>query len=84
MRVRVDEDPSQVAEAFTSAQGRPFRLTRHRQQGDVYINPAMVAFWSFSEPGPEPEPAQEVAEPTPSRDTVTDIWGKPLRRKPRR
>jgi hypothetical protein len=83
VRVTVDEDPSQVAEAFTSAHGLPFRVTGQGRQGDVYINPLTVAFWSVAEPSPEPEPREE-PEPTASRDTVTDIWGKPLRRKPRR
>ena len=58
VRVKVDEDPGQVAEAFSSAHGLPFRLTGQGRRGEVYINPATVAFWSASEPGPEPEPPQ--------------------------
>ena len=79
--VRVDEDPSQVADAFSSSQGRPFRLTGHDGGGEVYINPAMVAFWR----SPEPSQSEPLEEPQPiQRSTVTDIWGNPLRRKPRR
>ena len=84
VRVEVDEDPSQVAEAFSSAGGLPFRLTGKGRGGEVYVNPAMVAFWSASEPRPEPEPSPESPQPTSKREAVTDIWEKPLRRKPRR
>jgi hypothetical protein len=82
VRVKVDEDPGQVAEAFASAHGLPFCLTGQGSRSEVYINPAAVAFWSASEPSPEPEPPQESPEPTTEREPVTDIWGKPLRRKP--
>lgn len=81
--VEVEEDPTQVAEAFASAGGLPFRLTGQGGQGDVYINPATVAFWSASQPALEREP-QEPPQPGTQRQAVTDIWGQPLRRKPRR
>ncbi len=84
MRITVDESPHQVAEAFAAAAGLPFRLTGHGGQGEVYVNPAMVAFWSVSEPTAVTEPPQEAAQPKPGREAVTDIWGQPLRRKPRR
>lgn len=80
VRVKVDEDPSRVAEAFASAGGLPFRLTDHDQSGEVYINPATVAFWSASGSDPEPETPQD-SPPTRERQAVTDIWGKPLRNK---
>jgi hypothetical protein len=84
VRITVDEDPGQVAEAFTSAHGLPFRLSGQGRRGEVYINPAMVAFWSASEPSPEPEVQQESPQPKTKREALTDIWGQPLRRKPRR
>ena len=83
-RISVIEDPAQVAEAFSTANGLPFRLTGQRPRGEVYVNPALVAFWSASETSDEPELPQETPEPKAKRDTVTDIWGNPLRRKPRR
>jgi hypothetical protein len=76
--VKVDEDPSHVAEAFASAGGLPFRLTSQDQHGEVYINPANVAFWSASESMPEPEGPRESPPPPRERQAVTDIWGKPL------
>jgi hypothetical protein len=82
--VTVDEDPGQVAEAFTANDGLPFRLTGSRHRGEVYVNPATVAFWSASGSDPVPAPPEEPPRPTKERDAVTDIWGKPLRRKPRR
>lgn len=84
VRVTVNEDPGQVAEAFTAAGGVPFRLTVPGGRGEVYINPAMVAFWSDPEVSPEPAPPQESPPATSRREEVTDIWGKPLRRKRRR
>ena len=84
VRISVIEDPDQVAEAFSSAEGLPFRLTGQRSRGDVYVNPALVAFWSASDPSREPEHPPETPQPTNKRDAVTDIWGNPLRRKPRR
>ena len=84
VRVRVDEDPTQVAEAFTSAGGMPFRLTGQGHRGDVYINPAMVAFWSASESSPESAAPQDSPPPASERQAVTDLWGKPLRKKRRR
>jgi hypothetical protein len=88
LRVTVEEEPSQVADAFAAAHGLPFRLTGQDSQGEVYVNPAMVAFWSLSEPipapTPEPESAPEEPPPASRREDVTDIWGQPLRRKPRR
>ena len=83
VRVKVEEDPSQVAEAFTAADGLPFRLTGQGHRGEVYVNPAMVAFWSASESSPEPSAAQD-SPPTSERQAVTDIWGNPLRKKRRR
>jgi hypothetical protein len=88
VRVSVDEEPAQVAEAFTSAHGLAFRLTAQGGQRDVYVNPATVAFWLVSEPRHEFEapsgPPEEPTQPTKRRESVTDIWGQPLRRKRRR
>jgi hypothetical protein len=84
VRVKVDEDPGQVVEAFTSAHGLPFRLTGQGGRGEVYINPAMVAFWSASESSPEPELPHESPQPTTKGEAVTDIWGNPRSGKPRR
>ena len=84
VRLKVDEEPSQVAEAFTSAHGLPFRLTGQGHRGEVYINPAMVAFWSASESSPKQRAPKDSPPPTTERQGVTDIWGKPLRKKPRR
>ena len=81
VHVKVDENPSHVAEAFTSAGGLPFRLTGHGERGEVYVNPATVAFWSASELSPEPEAPQDSRPPTRGRQAVTDIWGQPLRKK---
>jgi hypothetical protein len=83
VRVSVDEDPNQVAEAFTSAGGLPFCLTGQSAGGEVYINPATVAFWSASDSGPEPEAPQDSPPPRTERPPV-DIWGNPLRKKRRR
>jgi hypothetical protein len=84
VRVQVDEDPGEVAEAFNSAQGLPFRLTGYGRHGEVYINPAMVAFWSSSEATAEPEPAEEPRQFPIRQQAVTDLWGRPIRKKPRR
>lgn len=84
VRVQVDEDPSQVAEAFAAARGLPFRLTGQGRQSAVYVNPLTVAFWSAAEPSPPPEPPQEPAQPTKRRQVVTDIWGRPVRTGPGR
>lgn len=82
LRIRVEEDPDQVAEAWTSAQGVPFRLTAHGAPGEVYVNPGLVAFWQAADRSPEPGPAQE--SPQPANDPgAVDIWGRPLRRRPR-
>lgn len=83
VHVKVEEDPSQVADAFTSGGGLPFRLTGKDQRGEVYINPATVAFWSATESSPEPVAPQD-PPPARERQAVTDIWGKPLRKKPGR
>lgn len=83
VRVTAEEAPDQVAQAFTSAGGAPFRLTRQGGHGAVYVNPSTVAFWTDSDRTSE----QPQADPEPQRvdrNTVTDIWGQPLRRKPRR
>jgi hypothetical protein len=86
VRVKVDEEPGQVAEAFTSAHGLPFRLTAQDGHRDVYVNPSTVAFWLISDPRHEFEPPSgppdEPVKPRKGRETVTDIWGRPLRRKP--
>jgi hypothetical protein len=84
VRLRVDEEPSQVAEAFASGGGLPFRLTGQGDRGEVYINPAMVAFWSATESSPEPGASQDPSPPTSERPAVTDLWGNPLRKKRRR
>jgi hypothetical protein len=81
VHVKVGEDPSAVADAFTSAGGLPFRLTGQDQRGEVYINPATVAFWSASESSPDPVAPQDSPPATPERQAVTDIWGNPLRKK---
>jgi hypothetical protein len=87
-RVQVNEEPGQVAEAFASARGLPFRLTTRGGYRDVYVNPSTVAFWLVSdsahELAPPSEPPKESAQPTKRREPVTDIWGQPLRRKPGR
>jgi hypothetical protein len=88
VRVKVDEEPSQVAEAFASAQGLPFRLTVQGGHRDVYVNPSTVAFWLVTESRQELEPPlrppEESAQPMKRREMVTDIWGKPLRQNPGR
>lgn len=83
VRVEVDEDPRQVADAFAAADGLPFRLTGQDGSGDIYVNPATVAFWSAAGSQQGREPSSD-APPASQRQAVTDIWGKPLRRKPRR
>lgn len=82
VRVQVQEDPSQVAEAFAAARGLPFRLTDQDRQKAVYVNPLTVAFWSAAELSPPPEAPQERAQPTKRRQVVTDIWGRPTRTSP--
>jgi hypothetical protein len=88
VRVTVGEEPGQVAEAFASAGGFPFRLTAQGGRGDVYVNPSTVAFWLVSEARdefePPPGPPEESPQPTKERQPVTDIWGQPLGRKLRR
>jgi hypothetical protein len=84
VRITVDADPGQVADAFTAAQGVPFRLAADGGRDEVYVNPATVAFWSASEPGPEPELPDQTPPATTKRGAVTDIWGNPPSRKPRR
>jgi hypothetical protein len=87
VRVTVDEEPGQVADAFTSGHGLPFRLTVQGGRGEVYVNPSTVAFWFVSEhpaePGDPSELPQGAAPPAKQRQAVTNIWGQPLRRKPR-
>lgn len=92
--IKVEEDPSEVAEAFASAAGLPFRLTDQSDQSEVYINPGAVAFWSDSavspaleaqeSPQPTAEQAQESPQPAAQRGGVTDLWGNPLGKKKRR
>lgn len=84
VHVEVDEAPSQVAEAFASAGGLPFRLTSQDDRGEVYINPATVAFWSASESTPQPGAPQDPPPPTKTRQAVTDLWGQPISGKRRR
>ena len=81
VHVQVNEEPSQVSEAFASAGGLPFRLTSQDEHGEVFINPATVAFWSASESIPEPESPPDAPPRRREREPVTDIWGKPLRKK---
>lgn len=81
LHVQVDEEPSQVAEAFASAGGLPFQLTSQGRDGEVFINPATVAFWSASESTSEPEAPPDTPPRRREREPVTDIWGKPLRKK---
>ena len=86
VRVRVDQEPGQVAESFASAHGLPFRLTGEGGR-EVYVNPSTVAFWLASEPHQgfeSSEPPQEPEEPSGQRQVVTNLWGQPVRRKPRR
>jgi hypothetical protein len=87
VHVTVDEEPGQVAEAFISAHGLPFRLTARDGRGEVYVNPSTVAFWFVSErPDKSEDPReapQEAAQPAKKRQAVTNIWGQPARRKPR-
>jgi hypothetical protein len=59
--IRIDEDPNQVFDAWTAAQGLPFRLSESPGRWEVYVNPAMVAFWrawtprqEFETPPPHP------------------------------
>jgi hypothetical protein len=81
VHVQVVEEPVQVADAFTSAGGLPFRLTSHGERTEVYINPAAVAFWAASESSPESHAPQDPPRSARERQPVTDIWGKPLREK---
>lgn len=82
MRVTVEEDPGQVAGAFTSAGGLAVRLTARSPRGELYINPGTVAFWSDADQRPRAESSPEAeADPMPG---VTDIWGTPLHKKRRR
>jgi hypothetical protein len=81
VHAHVDEEPGQVAEAFASAGGLPFRLTSQGGHGEVFINPATVAFWSASESIAEPEAPPGAPPRRREREPVTDIWGKPLRKK---
>ena len=84
VRVEVDEDPGEVADAFASAHGLPFRLTAQDSRADVYINPGTVAFWSAAGSRSEREREPESVQPATQGQGVTDIWGKPIRRNPRR
>jgi hypothetical protein len=79
--ITVGEDPSEVADAFTSAAGLPFRLTGQDQRDEVYINPATVAFWSAAESSPDRVAPEDSSPPARERPAATDIWGKPLRKK---
>jgi hypothetical protein len=81
VRITVDEDPSQVAEAFNSADGHSLRLTSGGDE--VYFNPRLVAFWSTAEVGSEAESPPESEKSSIRRQAVTDLWGNPIRSKPR-
>lgn len=83
LRVAVSEDPSEVAEVLSSANGLPVRFTDAGGEGEVYVNPGAVAFWGASEPAGQLEPEETEPVRLP-RDTVTTIWGKPVEKKPRR
>ena len=87
VRVTVEEEPGQVAEAFASARGLPCRLTARAGRGEVYVNPSTVAFWFAperpGESGPPSEVPHKAVEPATKRQAVTNIWGQPVRRKPR-
>jgi hypothetical protein len=86
--VQVAEDPAQVAEILAGASGLPCRLTAPGGEGDVYVNPGTVAFWTGAgtpqTAAEAQQPAQEPQRRKKHSEPVTDIWGQPLRRKPRR
>jgi hypothetical protein len=82
LALRVNEEPSQVAQALTDARGLPFRLTGQTGR-EVYVNPGAVAFWLAPGASPPPEPAQAPQHFPARRQAVTDIWGRPLRGKGR-
>jgi hypothetical protein len=45
------EEPDQVLEAFTAADGVPFTLTaRTSREETVYLNPAIIAYWTAYTP----------------------------------
>jgi hypothetical protein len=81
VRITVDEDPSEVAEAFNSAQGHSVRLTSGGDE--VYFNPGLVAFWSASGAGSDKGSPPESEQSAIRRQAVTDLWGNPIRTKPR-
>jgi hypothetical protein len=83
VRITVDEDPSEVAEAFNSAHGQSLRLTAYGGRGEVYFNPGLVAFWSASEVSSEAESPPESGQSSIRRQAVTDLWGNPIRSRPR-
>lgn len=72
LTLRVDEEPAQVFEALNAAGGLPFRLSIGEGRGQVYVNPATIAFWRGWIPPPEhmPPPRREAPSgphrPTPS------------------
>lgn len=97
LRLAVDEDPDQLAEAFSSSQGRPFRVTAKAGGGQVWVNPGAVAFWLASDAIRHPEAqesgdasqesrdaSQESRDAPNKRQDVTDLWGNPIRKRPRR
>lgn len=83
VRLTVDGDPGEVAEAFNAAQGLPFRLTAQGDRGEVYVNPAMVAFWSATDAEPQTEVGPDSEQASNRRQAVTDLWGNPIRSRPR-
>lgn len=58
--LRVNEEPSEVFDAWNAAHGLPFRLTPGEGRAEVYVNPATVTFWIGIErpefPVPPPHP----------------------------
>ena len=80
VRITVDQDPSEVADAFTSAGGLPVRLTGEEQRDEVYVNPTTVAFWSTSESSSERAALQDPPPAATERQAVA-IGGKPIRKK---
>ena len=46
-----EEEPDQVFDAIVAAAGSPFTLTaRTRREETVYVNPAIIAYWTAYTP----------------------------------
>jgi hypothetical protein len=58
--VRVEDEPLDVLEALNAARGSPFRLTNHGRVREVYVNPAVVAFWISGTEPPQMPPAPDL------------------------